>query len=862
MDFNVPLTTDVGYNRPVETPSAIGAIANIIGGSIREPRQPTKDELFSSRVRDLTSKDPAFRSSDPAIRNAAYLKATPAYLSAYPEDASEWKGMTEALGVKVEISPLDKAKDLQQQVLEKYVTSTVSGQIAQTTAMQEASASGTFNEQLYMRRLLESQAKYTSNLLEVEELNANNAEASAYFDKAKVPAQERVIGLLASTNETIQAVARGGSVPLPEELAEIGAKIGITEVNRGNINAFMQGARATIANQIRSEIVAGFVEAGADPDIFDQGPSKEFIDYMMAPYDSIVKATESDFATFSGQITAENLRKNQEFLEYVDANDKILGAALRAAQSVPSALASEFWANMNIEDGKIAELVKGFGTSKIPQADKDSFIADMSKGDAETTATVSAKALETGQLEGSEFTSTLQMFFAGQARARSNEELGKDTYEKIITKNATQIVEQAAADPVFSSTISKNILADIRKSLEAANEDASGSGLKIELIDGKLRISEKVPDTLGGRFKQNFSVGVNVPARVNAALGGFPTLEVAMQNSESFLALSAKIDSLSQLGDVGQEVLGALNLTNDPNFPVEPDASTVDMGDANITVNPDMNPLIDSLEGASSRVVEGADVRMKGLLSGPFQRMQQAFGGALVINDAIAKDGTSRESETPNSRHFHGDAIDISTAGMSDEEKMRLVDSALAAGFQGFGFGNNILHVDLGSRRAWAYGNDTFGGMSVAELKAKIRDGKVSAPTLAAGGKVSGTETLNTPEVDDSEAAPTQFERLDQAPASNATADLMADPMATEDTGTPSSVQAPAASATSAAPAVTKEGQALLASLGGKVDKTYKNAAEFQAATAVGDLEAGDIVSVNGELYFIRKDGTPQKVGG
>lgn len=89
-------------------------------------------------------------------------------------------------------------------------------------------------------------------------------------------------------------------------------------------------------------------------------------------------------------------------------------------------------------------------------------------------------------------------------------------------------------------------------------------------------------------------------------------------------------------------------------------------------------------------------------------------------------------------------------------------------------------------------------------------------------------------------------------------------PAAEVATPTPTPTEEPTqqARATSAAPAVSQEGQALLANIGAEVDKTYRTAEEFQAATVAGELEAGDIVSVNGELYFIRKDGTPQKVGG
>jgi hypothetical protein len=129
-----------------------------------------------------------------------------------------------------------------------------------------------------------------------------------------------------------------------------------------------------------------------------------------------------------------------------------------------------------------------------------------------------------------------------------------------------------------------------------------------------------------------------------------------------------------------------------------------------------MRPIFDPAQGGSSMVRSGAAARMQQTLAGPFARLQQNFGRKVVINDAIAKAGSSRETETTSSRHFYGDALDLSTAGMSNADKIRLFESAKRAGFTGFGFGNNILHVDLGPSRGWAYGNSTYGGRSVRSM--------------------------------------------------------------------------------------------------------------------------------------------------
>jgi len=122
-----------------------------------------------------------------------------------------------------------------------------------------------------------------------------------------------------------------------------------------------------------------------------------------------------------------------------------------------------------------------------------------------------------------------------------------------------------------------------------------------------------------------------------------------------------------------------------------------------------------SMRGASRMTKTGADRQIRQTI-GRGQIMADIYGGNLTVNDAIPKQGSSRETNTPGSQHFHGNALDISTAGMSNEDKIRLFNAAMQAGFTGFGFGNSILHVDTGQRRHWDYGNSKFAGVSVASL--------------------------------------------------------------------------------------------------------------------------------------------------
>lgn len=167
----------------------------------------------------------------------------------------------------------------------------------------------------------------------------------------------------------------------------------------------------------------------------------------------------------------------------------------------------------------------------------------------------------------------------------------------------------------------------------------------------------------------------------------------------------------------------------EPTVTEEPEVRTRGVDFSNVNINEAMNPLF-SMEGASHMVHEGANERMEALLSNQYARLQEAFGQPLTINDAIAKEGTSRERETPGSRHFHGDALDIDISGMSDADKMRLVDLAKRMGFIGFGFGRNILHLDMrpGEVVGWGYGdNYTFAGQSIDDMISHVKEVIVTA---------------------------------------------------------------------------------------------------------------------------------------
>lgn len=84
------------------------------------------------------------------------------------------------------------------------------------------------------------------------------------------------------------------------------------------------------------------------------------------------------------------------------------------------------------------------------------------------------------------------------------------------------------------------------------------------------------------------------------------------------------------------------------------------------------------------------------------QYVRRAMGRWLKINSCYRDPlHNARVGGAPRSRHKISDAWDISTRGMSSQEKEKLYKLCREAGFTGFGFYNSFLHVDMARKRSW-----------------------------------------------------------------------------------------------------------------------------------------------------------------
>lgn len=95
----------------------------------------------------------------------------------------------------------------------------------------------------------------------------------------------------------------------------------------------------------------------------------------------------------------------------------------------------------------------------------------------------------------------------------------------------------------------------------------------------------------------------------------------------------------------------------------------------------------------------GLNERVRGLLDA----YRQQFPNARITSAYRSPEYNAKIGGASNSRHTHGDAIDISLRGMEPEQQRAVLEWWKSQGAKGFGYYPNSqsAHVDFGNARAW-----------------------------------------------------------------------------------------------------------------------------------------------------------------
>ena len=102
-----------------------------------------------------------------------------------------------------------------------------------------------------------------------------------------------------------------------------------------------------------------------------------------------------------------------------------------------------------------------------------------------------------------------------------------------------------------------------------------------------------------------------------------------------------------------------------------------------------------------------------------WQALSAAWGQPLNISSAYRDAAyNAKVGGAKGSQHIHGNAYDVDVSGMPQEQRVKLIQQARAAGFGGIGVYDNSLHFDVGGQRAWgpSYHRDSLPDWAVAAV--------------------------------------------------------------------------------------------------------------------------------------------------
>lgn len=140
----------------------------------------------------------------------------------------------------------------------------------------------------------------------------------------------------------------------------------------------------------------------------------------------------------------------------------------------------------------------------------------------------------------------------------------------------------------------------------------------------------------------------------------------------------------------------------------------------------------------------GVDPGITAAISNKMRMVQNVFGKKLTITSGFRDpQRNAKVGGAKNSAHMRGNAVDVSTAGMSTEDKVKLIQVASAVGIGGIGvYSNGGLHFDVEGRRAWG---DDYHLSSLPKWASGAIAGHLQGSYLGSLQNIQPIETSVTP---------------------------------------------------------------------------------------------------------------------
>lgn len=696
--------------------------------------------------------------------------------------------------------------------------------------------------------------------------NVDKVSAATWKDTTKIFAPR----IAATTQGLVSLFSRfqqnpNGSINIAEEAPDLFKMMpelaGFSVVNRDNLQYFAQQLKTSTLNLFQKNLT----EQG----MVVTTPPKEWVDANFAVMDNIITDAGADLSNeaMSKRYSAKNTMELNQV-----ASDLGFGMSLALARETndPSLFqglktaVEERSAGKNISSEATATVeghVQAVGGASIPE----NITARNLWQTALTGNFASLKEPTPSGLTGKG--DAILGFCANQVEiatdggkdpSGSKSTLSVNAYNSLLVSNSNDLNKLSNENPEFKNTVGKCVKLDVGRDVDTLRKLALEQGISFTLKpDGSLNF-DRTPTKISGALMV-YSAGTS------PKLENEKTLNIFKDSNKALIdAVTGKMVALGALGEFGKSVMSGL-ISPDTNE----EKATSNIGQ---TLGIDFTSMETEAGLPSGYLEKTASIESGG---NPDAVSPTGATGLFQFTKGTAKDVglTDRKNPVDSTKSAVRLAVTNKNGLIKALGREPTGGELYLAHQQGLGGASALLknsNANVIDALLPAYN----GNKDKAEQAIKVNGGNVnmtagefaniwiskyngsSRPTTytEATGKAQPEQTTAAAPVETPVSSKVE---LNYTPMSvDAMGNQVAPEISTQETETTTTQ-----TATAAAPTVSKEGQALIASLG-TPDATFTTNEEFLAASAAGKFTAGDVILVDGVTYVIRKDGTPVKVGG
>jgi len=521
MVFAPKLEAGVAYSQPVQTPSAMGALASLFNfgadtliESAKNAPKPTEGDKFDVAIGEfVNSKGGAFSWDKRSAREFIFQN---------PQFANEMKSYLEGTGVFD--TPQAIAEDASMKIFE-----TPEGQLAVATA----SSMEPEEQQAYLSQFATTYAQQNAELAKLQR-EAATLEAAGTLDAkrwdALKPVSKDTVDSTVSTvlAPIVQDVMNGNSVSVPEELKQL-LGIRYDTVDMNNLPAVLADTKTFLSKQARGAYVNNFGE--------DILPSEEWNKEVFGSIDGLIEVGKSIDSPQERAAAMQAIIESKAFMQLDEAG---VAVTLEIIKSLPEQSAAELLALPTLY-GPLKEILANGGTL-FSSKEIATNAAGLSIKEAKDVATDTIQIIDKG------ITPEFFTAFKESAKRSGYNVVDSNSFKSIIGNNIEEIKRLSTSNPEFRAEMADFLNSDIQQTISVINSNLI-AGVSIQ-FDGKQFVVVPEKGTLA---EQKW----NDPYRPYKQ-----TAENQLPDGLNLAALNEKLGALGLLGDVGKEVRESIGILN------------------------------------------------------------------------------------------------------------------------------------------------------------------------------------------------------------------------------------------------------------------------------------------------------------